>query len=127
MKVADHLAKLDECPTPTNLSYDYDCGDKRSYGRLSVEFDLPFGRVKFQDLAVGSSGGVESGWSEKLTVDGKEVEGEAYLDAEVPHYYSGLKTCGRWEDRALSTLQEDVEEWLAEQWEEAEDLKADQP
>jgi hypothetical protein len=109
------------------VSYDYDCGDKRSYGSLAVEAsfqesDLPFKTLKWDGCAVGSSGGLESGWDEKCLVDGEAVEVSTGLpEVEVPHYYSGLRTVGRWEDRAHETLVEDLQDWLAGEFEAAKE------
>lgn len=107
----------------TAVSYDYDCGDKRSYGRLSVTATVEgVGEVKLQDFAVGSGGGLEPGWSEKVLVNNEETSFENCPSVEVPHYYAGVRTCQRWEERADETLTEDILAWLVEElgeWEDA--------
>lgn len=112
--------------TVDTVGYDYDCGDKRSYGSLTVRLtfqeDLPFKVLTFSGK-VGSSGGLER-WYDRfsLKLDGEQVSFEDCPYVEVPHYYAGVRTCQRWEERANETLKEDFELWLAGQLELASEL-----
>lgn len=110
--LAEYLKELDKPPEVEIVDYEYSPGDKRSYGSLSVSFNLPFGKVELKDLAVSSSGGIEGGFDEKILVNGSPVVDDHYPSIEVPHYYSGVKTCERWEERAEESLKEDLQEWV---------------
>ena len=69
----------------SSVEYEYDCGDKRSYGCLSVTAQVEgLGELKLQDFAVASSGGLEPGWSEKVLVNGEEVDFDCCPAVEVP-------------------------------------------
>jgi hypothetical protein len=111
--------------TVDTVDYDYDCGDKRSYGHLTVRLtfkeDLPFKVLTFSGT-VESSGGLEPGNRETCKLDGEQVSFEDCPDVEVPHYYAGVRTCQRWAKRADETLKEDFELWLAGQLELASEL-----
>jgi len=116
------FSQFPECPTVQDLSFDYDCGDKRSYGGLKVSFRLGERSLKF-DFSVGSGGGVENvGGVDVLVVDGQPVELDNWPEVEVPHYYAGVKACDRWEERAPDTLVEDFQEWVQSEWEGAQEV-----
>lgn len=119
--LAEYLRDCKECPIATEVDYDYDCGDERSYGGLSVEADLPFGKLRWDGLLVGSGGGIEGHGDEKLTLDGVELEERELPDFDVPHHYSG-KGVERWEKTANETLLNDFNEWLSKEWADAQNL-----
>ena len=111
--------------TIDGVDYDYDCGDKRSYGKLTVKLtfkeDLPFKVLTFFGM-VGSGGGYERGHKETCKLDDEQVTFDYTPEVEVPHYYAGVRTCSRWETRANETLREDFGCWLAGQLESAHDV-----
>lgn len=126
-KLREVLAPLADVPHVSSVEYEYDCGDKRSYGSLKVtasfeESDLPFKTLTVEGN-VGSSGGLESGWEESVKLDDESVEFEWLPEVEVPHYYAGVRTCERWEERANETLVEDLQAWLDGEYGEALDLR----
>ena len=111
--------------TVDTVDYDYGCGDKRSYGHLTVRLtfkeDLPFTVLTFFGL-VASGGGYECGHNEHCKLDDEQVTFDDTPEVEVPHYYAGVRTCQRWEERADATLREDLSHWLAGQLELAGEL-----
>jgi len=111
--------------TVDGVEYDYDCGDDRGYGKLTVRLtfkeDLPFKVLTFFGL-VASGGGYEYGCNEHCKLDDEEVTFDCTPEVEVPHYYAGVRTCQRWCERADETLREDFGLWLAGQLELASEL-----
>jgi hypothetical protein len=111
VKKLSELVTCDPPPVVTSVTVDdYDSGDKRSYGHLSVSFDTCFGRVELKDLAVGSASSVEFGWGEKYLVDGEEVEVNHAPDLFVPHYYAGGNAEYNWKPE--ETLPGELQTWL---------------
>lgn len=112
----EYLQDCQECPVATEVDYDYDEGDDRTYGMLSVGAKLPFGTLRWNNLAIGSSGGIEEGYDEKLLLDDTELDKCELPNIDVPHYYNGNKAISRWEQSASDSLLDDFNEWLSERW-----------
>jgi hypothetical protein len=125
MKSLPQVLRSANTLTVDTVDYDYDCGDKRSYGQLTVRLtfkeDLPFKVLTFFGL-VASGGGYECGHNEHCKLDDEQVTFDDTPEVEVPHYYAGVRTCQRWCERADETLREDFGHWLAGQLELAEEL-----
>lgn len=89
---------------------DYNCGDKRSYGDLQVQATLSDGSVLTFSGMIPSSGGLED---LNISINGEPVAlGDEDFEIEVPHYYAGHRTCGKWEDRKIESLTDDINYWL---------------
>lgn len=116
----EYLQDCQKCPVATEVEYDFDCGDDRSYGALSVEAKLPFGVLRWDNLSISSSGGIEGGFGEKLLLDGTELDECELPNFDVPHYYNGMKAIDRWQSTASDSLLADFNEWVSERWSEVE-------
>lgn len=110
------LQDCQECPVATEVDYDYDEGDDRSCGALSVEANLPFGTLRWDNLSISSAGGIERGYGTKLLLNDIELDECELPEIDVPHHYCGRKAISRWEERASKSLLDDFNEWLSERW-----------
>lgn len=90
--------------------YSYDCGDKRSYGELEVTAKTNLGTLTIEST-IGSSGDLED---VTMKLNDKEVidDLDDKFDPGTPHYYSGKRAVATWEEKAKTTLQEALEEYL---------------
>ena len=88
---------------------DYDYGDKRTTGFLEVEATISNGSILKLSGMVDSSGGL---FDETVNIDGKTIECD--LEIEVPHYYTGVKACKKWNDNKVENLTRDLNDWLSD-------------
>jgi len=112
LRHADKLAAKGEVTAAKLKSYEYDSGDKRSCGSLTVVAETNLGELTFTQV-FGTSGSSESDDS-TATLGGKTFELEEWPDFAAPHYYSG-KAVERFKENAEQWLQESLDEWLQSQ------------
>ena len=94
----------------TVKSFEWDPGDKRSYGSFKVVADTPHGELVGEGM-IDSGGGTEN---ETWTLGGKPISSDVdYPDLGIPHYYAGARAMSRFEKVKDQEIPEILSEWLA--------------
>jgi hypothetical protein len=94
----------------TVTKFEWDPGDKRSYGSFEIEADTPAGKLVGRGM-INSGGEVDD---PEWTLDGKPVPSDVeYPDLGIPHYYAGSRAMSRFEKAKDTELPEVLSEWVA--------------
>lgn len=89
--------------------FEWDPGDKRSYGSFEIEADTSAGKLIGKGL-INSGGESED---EEWSLDGKPIPDEVSPpDLGIPHYYAGSKAMSRFEKVKDTEILETLQEWL---------------
>jgi hypothetical protein len=110
--VARDLKKIIASVNPSVVTikeFNYDSGDKRSYGDFYIVAETSLGEL----IGKGMIGSGSDTQDEVWTLNGKPIDETIdYPDLGIPHYYAGSRSISRFEKVKDTEIPEAISEWV---------------